>query len=81
MSSGREEGEIDSEEDGLRKRIHELENENAEYEKIKRISESYGDKYGKHMTTANGFLFPIRKVCLTMNTKTFHSLWPCRYVC
>nr|XP_014092106.1 extracellular matrix-binding protein EbhB [Bactrocera oleae] len=46
MSSGREEGEIDSEEDGLRKRIHELENENAEYEKIKRISESYGDKYG-----------------------------------
>uniref|UniRef100_A0A0K8WBE1 Uncharacterized protein n=1 Tax=Bactrocera latifrons TaxID=174628 RepID=A0A0K8WBE1_BACLA len=46
MSSGRGEGEIDSEEDGLRKRIHELENENAEYEKIKRISESYGDKYG-----------------------------------
>ncbi|XP_011204179.2 uncharacterized protein LOC105226816 [Bactrocera dorsalis] len=46
MSSGREEGEIDSEEDGLRKRIHELENENAEYEKIKRISESFGDKYG-----------------------------------
>ncbi|XP_011188472.2 uncharacterized protein LOC105215954 [Zeugodacus cucurbitae] len=45
MSSGREEGEIDSEEDGLRKRIHELENENAEYEKIKRISESYSDKY------------------------------------
>uniref|UniRef100_W8ATZ2 Putative zinc-finger domain-containing protein n=1 Tax=Ceratitis capitata TaxID=7213 RepID=W8ATZ2_CERCA len=46
MSSGREEGEIDSEEDGLRKRIHELENENAEYERIKRISECYEDKYG-----------------------------------
>ncbi|XP_053963293.1 uncharacterized protein LOC128866514 [Anastrepha ludens] len=46
MSSGREEGEIDSEEDGLRKRINELEEENAEYEKIKKISECYEDKYG-----------------------------------
>ncbi|XP_036333931.1 uncharacterized protein LOC118744754 [Rhagoletis pomonella] len=45
MSSGREEGEIDSEEDGLRKRINELEEENAEYEKIKRISECYAYKY------------------------------------
>lgn len=54
MSSGREEGEINSEEDGLRKRIHELEYENAEYERIKRISESCGDKYGRYMMAVEG---------------------------
>ncbi|XP_067628307.1 uncharacterized protein [Eurosta solidaginis] len=54
MSSGREEGEIDSEEDGLRKRINELEEENAKYEKIKGFTDCYMDKYG-HMHQFNDY--------------------------